>query len=160
VGRVRQLARQHGLLAVADAQANLGRFAGFDLVKCNRGEAEGELGQALASDADFERALVRLVARLGVANLVITRGADGLSALSRGQAVIHSPAVSVSDIYDVVGAGDTVVSVLTLALAGGLSLRSAAYLGNVAGGLVVRRLGNAVVTGSELTQAVLERSVR
>ena len=73
-------------------------------------------------------------------------------------ALLRDAEIGDEGLYDVVGAGDTVVSVLTLALAGGLSLRSAAYLGNVAGGLVVRRLANAVVTGSELTQAFLERS--
>ena len=156
--RVRQLARQHGAAATVDAQADLGRFAGFDLVKCNRAEAEGELGLALSSDADFERALVRLMPRLGVDSLVITRGGDGISALQRGLAVVHSPALRTSDIYDVVGAGDTVIAVLTLAMAARLSLASSLYLANAAAGLVVRKLGNAVVTGPELAAAVGGRS--
>lgn len=154
--RARQLARQHACLATADAQADLARFAGFDLVKCNRAEAEAELGLALAGDADFERALARLLPRLGVRSLAVTRGADGLSALQQGQAAIHSPAVRVSDIYDVVGAGDTVVAVLTLALAAGLSLGVAAGLANAAAGLVVRKLGNAVVRREELARALAD----
>ncbi len=153
--RVRQLARQHGALAVVDAQADLARFAGFDLVKCNRAEAEGEVGQPLQHDADFERALSRLTARFGFEHLVITRGADGMSGQRRGQAVIHSPAVRVSSLYDVVGAGDTTVAVLTLALTAGLSLATAAHLANAAAGLVVRRLGNAVVTPEELAGALM-----
>lgn len=152
--RVRQLARQHGAAATVDAQADLGRFAGFDLVKCNRAEAESELGQTLSSDADFERALVRLMPRLGVDSLVITRGADGISALQRGLPAVHSPALHTSDVYDVVGAGDTVIAVLTLALAARLSLAAGLYLANAAAGLVVRKLGNAVVTADELAAAV------
>ena len=151
--RVRQLARQHGAAATVDAQADLGRFAGFDLVKCNRAEAEGELALTLDSDADFERALVRLMPRLGVDSLVITRGADGISGLQRGLAATHSPALRTSDVYDVVGAGDTVIAVLTLAVAARLSLATSLYLANAAAGLVVRKLGNAVVTGAELAAA-------
>jgi rfaE bifunctional protein kinase chain/domain len=154
--RARQLARQHAALAVVDAQADLARFAGFDLVKCNRAEAETEMGQSLTDDADFERALVRLTTRLGIERLVITRGADGMSYLRRGAAAMHSPAVRVSSIYDVVGAGDTAVAVLALALSAGLSLATAAHLANAAAGLVVRRLGNAVVTPVELAAALAE----
>lgn len=152
--RVRQLARQHGAATTVDAQADLGRFAGFDLVKCNRAEAESELGQTLSSDADFERALVRLMPRLGADSLVITRGGDGISALQRGLPVVHSPAPRTSDVYDVVGAGDTVIAVLTLAMATRLSLAASLYLANAAAGLVVRKLGNAVVSGDELAAAV------
>lgn len=158
VERVCQLARQHGLFTAADAQADLSRFAGFDLVKCNRAEAEAELGQSLASEDDFERALTRLLPLLGVAHLVVTRGSDGLSALQRGQAVIHSPAVPVGEVYDVVGAGDTAVAVLALALAAQVSLSTAAHLSNVASALVVRRLGNAVVRPAELVEALKQVS--
>jgi rfaE bifunctional protein kinase chain/domain len=151
---VRRLARRYGLLTVADAQADLGRFAGLDLIKCNRAEAEAELGHTLASQADFQRALEHLMAQLGVAHLVITRGSDGMSTLQRGHAVTHSPAVPVGEVYDVVGAGDTVVAVLALALTAKMSLTTAAHLANTAAGLVVRRLGNAVVRPAELVEAL------
>lgn len=154
VEQVRRLARQHGLLTAADAQADLARFAGFDLVKCNRAEAEAELAQSLASPDDFAGALTRLLSRLDAAHLVITRGADGLSALQRGQAVIHSPAVPVGQVYDVVGAGDTAIAVLALALAAQMPLATAAHLANAAAALVVRRLGNAVVQPAELVEAL------
>lgn len=154
VDRVRQLARQHKVLTAADAQADLGRFAGFDLVKCNRAEAEAELDQVLATPIDFERALARLLPLLAVGNLVVTRGSDGISAIQRGHSVTHSPAVPVGDVYDVVGAGDTVVAVLALALLAGLALDTAAHLANAAAGFVVRKLGNAVVRPDELAEAL------
>lgn len=160
VDRVRQLARQHGLLTAADAQADLTRFAGFDLIKCNRAEAEAELGQSLAGPADFERALTRLLPLLGVEHLVVTRGSDGMSALQRGRSVAHSAAAPVGEVYDVVGAGDTVVAVLALALAAGISLGAAAHLANAAAGLVVRKLGNAVVQPAELIEALSSTAIR
>jgi len=155
---VRGVARRHSALTVADAQADLQRFASFDLVKCNRAEAEAELGRPLTGDLDFETALGELLARLGVARLAITRGAEGMSLLERGGAVIHALASRVSDVYDVTGAGDTVVAVLTLALVAGMNLRTAARLANAAAGLVVRRLGNAVVTPAELAEVLREEA--
>ncbi|HSN75378.1 MAG TPA: PfkB family carbohydrate kinase, partial [Anaerolineae bacterium] len=113
-----------------------------------------ELGQTLASQADFERALVRLLPLLGVEYLVVTRGSDGMSALQRGHAVTHSAAVPVGEVYDVVGAGDTVVAVLALALAAHMSLATAAHLANAAAALVVRKLGNAVVRPAELIETL------
>jgi rfaE bifunctional protein kinase chain/domain len=154
VEAVRGVARQYSALTVADAQADLRRFAGFDLVKCNRAEAEAELGRPLTDDVNFEAALGELLPRLGVARLAITRGAEGMSLLERGGTVIHAPASRVSDVYDVTGAGDTVVAVLTLALVAGIDLGTAARLANAAAGLVVRRLGNAVVTPAELVEAL------
>lgn len=152
--RVRRLARQHGALTVVDGQADLQRFAGFDLIKCNRAEAEAELGMGLVADADFERALTRLVPQLGVSAMAITRGADGMSVLWQGGMAAHIAAIKVSTIYDVVGAGDTVVAVLSLALAAGITLPVAAHLANAAAGLVVRKLGNAVVRSEELAAAL------
>lgn len=152
--RVRQLGRQHDLLTIADAQADLAQFAGFDLVKCNRAEAEAELGQPLHSEADFERALARLLPQLAVENLVITRGSQGISAMQRGKPVLHVPALPVGEVYDVVGAGDTVVAVLALALAAQLSLGLAVQLANAAASLAVRKLGNAVVHPAELADVL------
>lgn len=157
VDRARLLARRHGLVAAADAQADLTRFSAFDLVKCNRAEAEEALGQALDGPSDFERALVRLSSLLDVEHLVVTRGSDGMSTVQRDRAVSHSPAMPVGEVYDVVGAGDTVVAVLTLALAARIPIEVAAHLANAAASLVVRKLGNALVTPQELIETLIRR---
>jgi rfaE bifunctional protein kinase chain/domain len=146
--------RAAGALLAADAQGNLAQYAGFDLVKCNRAEAEAELGVLLDVDADYERGLARLLPRLGARMCVITRGPEGLSAQEQGQPAMHLAAANRSEVFDVTGAGDTVVAVLALAVAAGLSLRIAAHLANAAAGLVVRRVGNAVVTPAELAAAI------
>lgn len=156
--RAHALAAQHGALVVADAQADLSRFRGFDLVKCNRAEAEVELGATLADDRDFERALHHLAAQLDVRCLAITRGAEGISLRAADGSVFHSPAAPAGEIYDVVGAGDTVVAVLTLALLAGLPLAEAARWANAAAGLAVRKLGNAVITPSQLQDALVDHA--
>ncbi len=147
-------ARQHGMLATVDSQGNLHKFAGFDLVKCNQREAEAVLGRALASESDFEAAQQQLLAELEVQSILITRGPDGMSLLGRDQPYAHIPAANVSEVFDVTGAGDTVIAVATLALAADLDLLSAARLANYAAGLVVRKLGNATATPEELAWAI------
>lgn len=154
VATVQAAARQHGVLTTVDSQGDLGKFRGFDLVRCNAAEAEAQVGFALHDDHDFERALVRLQKELAARRLVVTRGGDGVSLLEWGDAPRHLPAWNREEVFDVTGAGDTVIAVLTLALGGGSDLRTAAHLAMTAAGLVVRRLGNAVVTPAELIEAL------
>ncbi len=85
--------------------------------------------------------------------MVITRGADGMSLIGPGGHHWHIPAANRSEVFDVTGAGDTVIATLTLALAAGAKLTEAAHLANLAAGLVVRKLGNATPTPEELAQA-------
>ena len=149
-----RLARQHGRLATVDSQGNLHKFSGFDLVKCNQREAEAVLGRSLSSDDDFQEAQEQLLAGLEVQAILITRGPDGMSLLGRDVPYAYIPAANVSEVFDVTGAGDTVIAVATLALAAGLDLLSAAHLANYAAGLVVRKLGNATATPEELAWAI------
>ncbi len=147
-------AREHRAWLTVDSQGNLRAFPGFDLVKCNRAEAEAQWGNSLASDADFERAATSLLAQLAAGALVITRGPEGMTVAARGRPVVHLLPANRSEVFDVTGAGDTVVAVMTLALAAGLDVRTAAHLANVAAGLVVRRLGNVTVTPADLVAAL------
>ncbi len=158
VATIQTAARKHGVLSVVDSQGDLGQFAGFGLVRCNRQEAERYLETTLNSDDDFEQALERLVAELQVGGMVISRGSDGLSLLDRGRLERgpesqHLASTNRSQVFDVTGAGDTLIAVITLALAAGLDLRTAAQLGNLAAGIAVQRLGNVAVTGEELAAA-------
>jgi rfaE bifunctional protein kinase chain/domain len=149
-----KLARQHGRLATVDSQGNLRKFSRFDLVKCNQREAEAVVGRTLSSDDDFREAQERLLTELGVQAILITRGPGGMSLLGHEQPYAHILAANVSEVFDVTGAGDTVIAVATLALAAGLDLLSAAHLANYAAGLVVRKLGNATATPEELAWAI------
>jgi rfaE bifunctional protein kinase chain/domain len=144
-------------LLTADAQGQLDKYAGFGLVKCNADEARAYLRRDLSSNADFEQAAVELCTSLGLTRcMVITRGASGATlGMSSGDAV-HCPAPTITDVYDTVGAGDTTVAVLTLALAAGASPEDATQLANYASGLVVRRVGNYAPSADELREAIEE----
>jgi rfaE bifunctional protein kinase chain/domain len=144
---------QHKLCTV-DAQGTFEKYAGFDLIKGNRHEIEAALDCRLSSEDDYRRAGKRLLHDLKSGAVIITRGADGLSLISDTGDHIHLPAANRTEVFDVTGAGDTVIAVATLALLAGANATEAARLANYAAGLVVRKLGNAVVTAEELTQAI------
>jgi rfaE bifunctional protein kinase chain/domain len=153
---VRDAATEHRLLLTADTQGELDKYGGFGLVKCNRAEAEAFLGRRLASDDDVAQAMNEVSEQLNIGAVLITRGAQGVSVGVRGLdgGCTHIPAANVSEVYDVTGAGDTVIAAATLALMAGADPLTAARLANVAAGLVVRRWGNAVVTREELREEI------
>ncbi len=147
-------ARQAGRPIAVDSQGDLLRFGGFTLVKSNQPDAEVAIGRPLRTDAEFAEAGRRLVRDLGAAGVVITRGAEGMSVVDVEGRHTHLPAANRTEVWDVTGAGDTVIAVLTMGLAASASLLEAAKLANAAAGLVVRRLGVATVSPEELKQAV------
>jgi rfaE bifunctional protein kinase chain/domain len=152
VDSIRTLCRQHNILLTVDAQGNAPYYQGVDLFRCNDREAAATLGRPLHTEQDFRTGLEELQTRLGVRLLIVTRGPDGLSLQGKNTPYTHLAAVNVSEVYDTTGAGDTFIAVVTLALAADLEPRTAAWIANTAAGLVVRKLGNAVVTPDELGQ--------
>ncbi|MBC7223402.1 MAG: hypothetical protein H5T59_03865 [Anaerolineae bacterium] len=145
--------RGRGLLATVDSQGNLDKFRGYDLIKCNRGEAEAILGFALASEETVREGATALLRRTGAAAVVVTLGPEGL-ALAAGGGYWRLPAVNRTEVFDVTGAGDTVIALATLGRLAGLDWPLAAALANYGAGLVVRKLGNATPTVEELRWAI------
>ena len=154
VEAARELAHRHRKLLTVDSQGNLKPYREFDLVKCNRAEAEAALGRPLDSEEAFERGMNQILGDLRAGAVLITRGPEGLSVKGRDTPYAHVPAANVTEVFDVTGAGDTVIAVVTAALAGGLPLLDSARLANYAAGLVVRRLGNATPTLEEIAWAI------
>jgi D-glycero-beta-D-manno-heptose-7-phosphate kinase len=154
IGAALAAARDHGKLAVVDTQGNLGQYKDFDLVKCNQGEAEAALKRELVTRTQIQEACEDLLTGLRAGAVVITRGAQGMAGMSRQEGLIILPAANRTEVYDVVGAGDTAVAVLTMALAARLPFAAAMQLSNYAAGLVVRKIGNATTTQRELCWAI------
>ncbi len=156
VAEIREIG--HDLLITADAQGDLGKYAGYDLVKCNADEAMRYLQRSLQTDQDFAEAGTSIAGRLGLrGGMLITRGPYGVTLVRRDQnawKATHIPAAHIEDVYDTVGAGDTVLAVVTLALVAGASYEDAAALANVAAGVVVRRVGNYAPSPGELWAAL------
>lgn len=142
--------RERGVLATANPKPpNVERCRRATAITLNHLEAELAAGRRLADEEGVRAAGIALRERLELDALLVTRGSHGMLLVDAGGHCTHIPAAPV-EVYDVVGAGDTAFSVLTLSLAAGAGLPEAAGLANLAGGAVVRKVGTAVVTREEL----------
>ncbi|MDZ4767655.1 MAG: PfkB family carbohydrate kinase [Chloroflexota bacterium] len=141
-------------LITADSQGDFDKYRGVGVVKCNADEAREVLRRPLNTEDEFAAAARDLYTRLDLTRaMVITRGGDGATVATQDD-VTHSPAPTVTDVYDTVGAGDTAIAVITLALLGGASPHEAVTLANIASGIVVRRVGNYAPHADELRAAI------
>ena len=123
------------------------------VVTPNQAEAERATGVLIHGPADLLAAGRRILTTLGCRAVVITRGEHGLSLFERGRAPLHVPAAA-REVFDVTGAGDSIVATMALALAAGATRAEAAVLANYAAGVVVGKLGTARATPDEVLAAV------
>lgn len=125
----------------------------------NHHEAGKALGKKLDSDSDVEAAAREIAERLQSPSMMITRGEKGMSLyISREGKTYHIPTVA-REVFDVTGAGDTVISVYTAFLAAGLGEIEAALVANAAAGIVVGKLGAETVDPNELLEALEKRGI-
>jgi D-beta-D-heptose 7-phosphate kinase/D-beta-D-heptose 1-phosphate adenosyltransferase len=132
---------------------NIRLFAGVTCVAPNVHEAEQATGIAVTDDASLERAGAALLDLLGCRYVVITRGERGMALFGAGGERLRVPAVA-RTVFDVSGAGDTVIAVLTLALAAEAPIEAALQLANFAAGAVVEKLGTATASPEEILALV------
>ncbi len=141
-------------LVVADPKPqNLELFAGVTCVAPNAHEAAMAAGVPIVDDASLEAAGARLLERLNCRYVVITRGEHGMALFGRDGERLQVASVA-RTVFDVSGAGDTVVAMLTLALAAGAPIAQATQLANFAAGAVVEKLGTATASAGEILALV------
>lgn len=153
-------------------------YRGATVIVCNRAEASFLVARALEDEDSLQQAGRALLAHFACPAVVITRGEQGMDVFEQEQRqACHIPAISRElfsyrrvgesplarestgrQVFDVTGAGDTVLAVLALAFTAGASVREAAHLANLAAGIVVGKLGTATVTREELLSLVRELS--
>ena len=134
------------------------RYRNADLLKPNRRELAHATGMPVATDSEIIAAARSLIERCGFNAVLASLGAEG-SVLISADGTAHIQRAEVREVFDVSGAGDTVVAAVAAALAVGVGLTDAARLGNVAAGIVVGKIGTAVVYASELTAALNGRDL-
>ena len=141
-------AREREIPIVVDPKyRNFFAYRGATVFKPNRRELEAALGAAI--NLDDAGALPEVFKRLGVEHLLLTLGERGMALLSPDGSVVRIPTMA-REVYDVVGAGDTVTAYLGATLAAGASAREAAVIANFAAGIEVAKLGAATVTPEEV----------
>lgn len=149
------LAHRHGIPVIVDPKvAHIGRYKGVTVITPNHLEAVQAAGLHGDNEATLLEAGRQLHQRLSCQAVLITRGERGMSLIEGVGKVTHIPTVA-RQVFDVTGAGDTVVAVLALALSAGASMRQAAILANHAAGIVVGMVGTGTVTAAQLDEALL-----
>ena len=151
---VLKLAKKNGVMVVVDPKVNhFNLYKGVTVITPNNLEASNASGVEIENESSLKRAGEVLLNRLGCDALLITRGEHGMSLFENNGHVTHIPTVA-KEVYDVTGAGDTVVAALSLAMAAGASIKEAAVIANYAAGIVVGIVGTAAVTKKELERVL------
>ncbi len=144
------LARAQGIpTAVDPKESHIDAYQGVSLLTPNQNEAGWVMGRRITDEKSLMEVGWGLQQRLDAECALITRGAEGMSLFEKGGRYTHLPTVA-REVYDVTGAGDTVVSVAALALAAGADYPEACYLANHAAGIVIREVGTASCSPAEL----------
>ncbi|MCD6379138.1 D-glycero-beta-D-manno-heptose-7-phosphate kinase [bacterium] len=139
-------------LLVDPKEKRFSLYHGSYIVTPNLNEAGGFYNRRIRSEEDLVDVGQSLLEDLEANAVLVTRGEEGMTLFSKGQEPCHFPTMA-SGVYDVTGAGDTVISVLAAAIAAKAGLKESIELANMAAGLVVRELGTAAVTVKELVSS-------
>lgn len=152
------LRKRHGFAYVIDPKRpNFAHYRGASLVKPNLGEASVAAGIDIEDRASLTSAGSELLRRWEADAILISRGEEGMSLFKPKTRAQHFPTAA-QEVYDVTGAGDTVLATCALALASGGSFEEAARLANQAAGVAVGKVGTATVTARELVRALSNHS--
>jgi D-beta-D-heptose 7-phosphate kinase/D-beta-D-heptose 1-phosphate adenosyltransferase len=128
-------------------------YSPVSLITPNHFEAEKIVQHACRTDSQVAKAGEEILSRISATYIILKRGEQGMSVLEKGKKSLHIPTIA-KEVYDVTGAGDTVIACAALALLAGASIQEAAVLSNTAAGVVVGKIGTATVTPSELLSSL------
>ncbi len=150
IKKVLRICESHQILTAIDSKSpHIEAFAGAGFVKPNNLELEQAVGMKITDEASLDAAGKCYLQRSQAKALLVTRGAKGISVFAQGAPRRDYPS-NAAQVYDVTGAGDTVISTVTLCAACGMALEEAAVLGNTAAEIVISKVGTAAVTAKEL----------
>ncbi|HUV59997.1 MAG TPA: D-glycero-beta-D-manno-heptose-7-phosphate kinase [Desulfatiglandales bacterium] len=135
---------------------NFPLYKDVTVITPNHNQAGEIAGIQIISEEDLKKVGKKLLNNKKCKALLITRGKDGMTLFEQQGRVTHIKSIA-RKVYDVTGAGDTVIATLTLGIAGGLDLKSAAYLSNLAGGIVVGEIGTSTVKIDNLKELINSR---
>ena len=152
--KIIQACHAHGVPVVVDPKGtNWAKYAHADYITPNLKEINAVLLEPIRNeDKAVEKAAHYVMRKFKLRNIIVTRSEEGLS-LVREEEVVHIP-TKAQEVFDVSGAGDTVIAVFAMALAGGLSPRDGAYMANLAASVVVAKLGTYAVSRDELMKVL------
>jgi len=145
-------ARKHNIYVAVDAQTQLERFKGATVLTPNQPDAEKSVGYYITDEKTLLKAGHDLLEKTEADMILLTRGGDGMMLFEKNGNITNIPAFNKTDVFDVTGAGDTVVASFTLGLCAGGSGVESAIIGNLAASIVIRHFGCATTTQQELLE--------
>ncbi|MBQ4123394.1 D-glycero-beta-D-manno-heptose-7-phosphate kinase [bacterium] len=151
-----KLCKKYNKIIVVDSQKNLERFAGVTSMTPNQPDTEKFVGFFIQDKETLVRAGKKMLERTNAESVLITLGGDGMALFEKNGNFVKVPVFNKTDVFDVTGAGDTVVATYTLAMAAGFSKKDAAIIGNLAASIVIRHFGCAT-TSVDVLKTVLEK---
>ncbi len=147
---IREVTAGRDIIVCIDPKQNdFSLYQGFDVITPNHHEAGRALGMEIACEDDLIKSGESLLERFGFKAVLITKGEEGMSLFEDGGSITHISTVA-REVFDVTGAGDTVIGVFALCMAAGATFKEAAVLANYAAGIVVGKVGTAAVSQEEL----------
>ncbi len=147
---IREITSERGIILCIDPkQSDFSLYRGCDLITPNHQEMERALGMELKNNDDITNGGRTLIRKFDFGALLVTRGEEGMSLFENNGRVTHISTVA-RDVFDVTGAGDTVIGVFALCVAAGATFREASALSNHAAGIAVGKVGTAPVYQDEL----------
>ncbi|MGB0894066.1 MAG: bifunctional D-glycero-beta-D-manno-heptose-7-phosphate kinase/D-glycero-beta-D-manno-heptose 1-phosphate adenylyltransferase HldE [Parashewanella sp.] len=148
-----QLARSKGIEVLVDPKgSDFSRYQGASLLTPNLSEFEAVVGK-VCSEKDLEQKAQALLKQFDIDAILVTRSEKGMTLIRQDNTELHIPTVA-REVYDVTGAGDTVISALATCIAAGSDIADACAIANTAAGIVVAKLGTSTVSRLELIQAL------
>ena len=137
-------AKKYNKIIVADIQKDMKKYKGVTSITPNQPDSEREVGFFIKDENDLIKAGEKLIKEINAKYVLLTRGENGMALFEdKGDKICYNkiPAFNKKEVFDVTGAGDTVVAAYTLALCAGLKPEDAMYIGNVAASIVIRYFG-------------------
>jgi D-beta-D-heptose 7-phosphate kinase/D-beta-D-heptose 1-phosphate adenosyltransferase len=153
---IKDIVKNSGILICVDPKYNdFSAYEGAHVITPNHHEAQKAAGMEITNGNDLERLSENILKKHDFQAMLVTRGEEGMSLFENGRQIVHTyfPAQA-KEVYDVTGAGDTVIGVLALSLATKANLKEATCLANVAAGIVVGKIGTSTVSREELIKAL------
>lgn len=156
---VRMARKYKKVVTVDPKETHISYYRGTTTITPNHHEAGAAVGFKIKDDVTLVKAGKKLLMKLGCESVLITRGENGMALFQKGKPLIKIPTIA-QEVFDVSGAGDTVISAYTLARAGKATALDAAHISNCAAGIVVGKVGVAVTSQEELLERIHKEIVQ
>lgn len=148
------LGKKYNLPIIVDPkESHFRSYKGITLIAPNLHEAEILVNKKITDDQSLTDGGKNILSQLDCRGVLITRGEEGMTLFEQNDEITHIPTIA-KEVYDVTGAGDTVVSVIAMALGAGIEMKIAAQLSNFAAGIVVEKVGTATLLTGELKERI------